>query len=92
MFCLAIGRDPKGMTIAVVNEEMAGAGCGAWSEGCLITSDMKELDMDTGWDEDWDAEEAVTVSAQGFEGGTNLERAALMSLAHNLICEPCGAN
>ena len=70
LFCLAIGRDPKGMTIAVVNEEMAGAGCGAWSDGCLITSDMKELDMDTDWDEDWDAEEADTTPGPGIEGGT----------------------
>ena len=71
LFCLAIGRDPKGMTIAVVNEEMSGAGCGAWSEGCLITSDMKELDMDTDWEEDWDAE--VTTAGPGIEGGTHLE-------------------
>ena len=73
LFCLAIGRDPKGMTIAVVNEEMAGSGCGAWSDGCLITSGMKELDMDEDWEDDWDIEETVTLPGQSMEGGPKLE-------------------
>ena len=40
LFCLAIGRDPKGMTVAVVNEEVwAGDSveCRSWSDGCIIT-------------------------------------------------------
>ena len=40
LFCLAIGRDPRGMTVAVVNEEVwAGDSveCRSWSDGCIIT-------------------------------------------------------
>ena len=70
------------MTIAVVNEEMSGAGCGAWSEGCLITSDMQELDMNSDWDEDWDTE--VTTAGPGIEGGTHLELRR-----EQTICEAC---
>ena len=50
LFCLAIGRDPKGMTVAVVNEEVAG-GCVSWSEGCLLAS--QDLDFNSGDDEGW---------------------------------------
>ena len=38
LFCLAIGRDPKGMTVAVVNEEVGGGRCVSWSDGCLLAS------------------------------------------------------
>ena len=51
LFCLAIGRDPKGMTVAVVNEEVGGGGCVSWSEGCLLASEDLRLQEDN--DEDW---------------------------------------
>ena len=44
LFCLAIGRDPRGMTVAVVNEEVwAGDSveCRSWSDGCIITGDNR---------------------------------------------------
>ena len=43
-----------------------------WLEGCLITSGLQELDMDTGWDEDWDTEE--TTLRPGIQGGNSLEQ------------------
>ena len=56
LFCLAIGREPKGMTVAVVNEEVGG-GCLSWSHGCLLAGrDLEDLQADQeedGW-EDWD--------------------------------------
>ena len=59
LFCLAIGRDPKGMTVAVVNGEVGGAGCKSWSDGCLLGSQ----DMDFGEEEDdwldWNLTEPV---------------------------------
>ena len=50
LFCLAIGRDPKGMTVAVVNGEVGGGGCGSWSDGCLLGSQDLEFGED---DDDW---------------------------------------
>lgn len=35
LFCLAIGRDPKGMTLAVVNDEIDGQSCSTWSTECI---------------------------------------------------------
>jgi len=54
LFCLAIGRDPVGMTVAVVNEEIFGGSCQSFSEACLISgpSDM-DLNMDS-FDSEWD--------------------------------------
>ena len=38
MFCLAIGRDPGGLTLAVVNDDAvsSGASCGDFSRGCVL--------------------------------------------------------
>ena len=46
------------MTIAVVNEEIGGGSCGAWSDGCIISS-YEEMDMSTDWDDDWDDSSTV---------------------------------
>ena len=51
LFCLAIGRDPKGMTVAVVNEEVGGGGCISWSDGCLLAS--QEFNQEEDEDDDW---------------------------------------
>ena len=48
LFCLAIGRDPRGMTVAVVNEEVwAGDSveCRSWSDGCIITGTNRYLPL-----------------------------------------------
>ena len=49
LFCLAIGRSPAGMTLAVVNEELAdgAAGCTNFTTGCL-------LGEKGGFFDDWD--------------------------------------
>ena len=51
LFCLAIDRDPKGMTVAVVNEEVGGGGCVSWSDGCLLAS--QDLLLHENDDDDW---------------------------------------
>ena len=51
LFCLAIGRDPKGMTVAVVNEEVGVGGCVSWSDGCLLAS--QDLLLHENDDDDW---------------------------------------
>ena len=59
LFCLAIGREPKGMTVAVVNEEVGGGSCLSWSDGCLLAGRdlMEEEDDDEdGWS-DWNVSE-----------------------------------
>ena len=57
LFCLAIGREPKGMTVAVVNEEVGG-GCLSWSDGCLLAGQDLNLqeDQEDDWS-DWDVSE-----------------------------------
>ena len=57
LFCLAIGRDPVGMTVAVVNEEVYGSSCQSFSEDCIISGpNTKDMDMDSfsdsGWEDD----------------------------------------
>ena len=54
LFCLAIGREPRGMTVAVVNEEVGGP-CLSWSDGCLLAGQDLSL-QDQGEDDwsDWD--------------------------------------
>ena len=55
LFCLAIGREPKGMTVAVVNEEVGCGGCLSWSEGCLLAGpdlSLQEEEEDDEWS-DW---------------------------------------
>ena len=51
LFCLAIGRNPSGMTVAVVNDELGnGTACTNFTMGCLLGE--KESDLwgeDTGW-------------------------------------------
>ena len=58
LFCLAIGREPKGMSVAVVNEEVGAGGCLSWSEGCLLDSQNLSL-QEEAEDEwlDWDVSE-----------------------------------
>ena len=51
LFCLAIGRDPKGMTVAVENEEVGVGGCVSWSDGCLLAS--QDLLLHENDDDDW---------------------------------------
>lgn len=36
LFCLAIGRDPRGMTLAVVNEDIPTMECQDYSFGCIL--------------------------------------------------------
>ena len=59
LFCLAIGRDPVGMTVAVVNEEVYGRNCQSYSEACIISSpDTNDMDMDSfSADNTWDDDE-----------------------------------
>ncbi len=47
LFCLAIGRDPRGMTVAVVNEDVGPSmvclpGNQSYTDGCILGS-KKEL-------------------------------------------------
>jgi hypothetical protein len=58
LFCLAIGRDPVGMTVAVVNEEIYGGSCQSFSEDCIISGPNNiDMDMDTFSDSDSDWED-----------------------------------
>ena len=51
LFCLAIGREPKGMSVAVVNEEVGAGGCLSWSEGCLL--DSQDLSFQEEEEDEW---------------------------------------
>ena len=67
LFFLAIGREPKGMTVAVVNEEVGGGGCLSWSEGCLLEQDLslskkKEVEVKDEWSDFEDFEPEVQLS------------------------------
>ena len=86
MFCLAIGRDPKGMSIAVVNEEVGRGSCSAWSQGCLITDGNTELDMDTSWEDDWDDETTISsLTSRGVEERWNYSCRFLSFLDHEVV-------
>ncbi len=50
LFCLAIGRDPTGMTLAVVNDEVPGLTCSNYTDGCILGSRdgfFGDFDFDT---------------------------------------------
>ena len=65
LFCLAIGREPKGMTVAVVNEEVGGGSCLSWSEGCLLASqDLSLQEEEDGEWSDWDVTEPDVFQSQ----------------------------
>ena len=64
LFCLAIGRDPVGLTVAVVNEEVYGGSCQAFSDECIIGgSKSMNMDSNSSWD-DWEDEEIFSDSGQ----------------------------
>ena len=73
-FILAIGPDPKGMTVAVVNEEVGGGGCLTWSDSCLLARDLSLQEEEEDEWSDWDVSKGEAHLNPSSKVGTQCSR------------------
>jgi hypothetical protein len=76
------GRDPSGMTMVVVNEEVGGGPCSSYSTDCLLATDDSYVNS---WDDSWVDSSAAGGGGTGVGGSKNFSCRFLAQVDQEVI-------